>query len=59
MSDIDMLYVIDDKANEDTEIGVLRWLVTTDEDGEDCEQEVARFTKETDAEQFVAMKTER
>jgi hypothetical protein len=54
-----MLYVIDDKMNEDMESGILRWLVTTDEDGEDFEQEVARFTKETDAEQFVAMKTER
>jgi hypothetical protein len=54
-----MLYVIDDFANEDMETGVLRWLVTTDEEGEDFEQEVARFRKETDAEQFVAMKTER
>jgi hypothetical protein len=53
------LYVIDDKANEDMEAGILRWLVTTDEDGEDYDMEVARFTKETDAEQFVAMKTER
>jgi hypothetical protein len=54
-----MLYVIDDESNEDTENGVLRWLVTKDEDGEDYEQEVARFTKEEDAEKFVAMMTEK
>ena len=54
-----MLYVIDDEANEDTESGVLRWLVTMDEDGDDHEQEVARFMEETDAEKFVAMKTEK
>lgn len=54
-----MLYVIDDLANEDRELGLLRWLVSTDETGEDYYQEVARFNKETDAEQFVAMKTER
>ena len=53
------LYVIDDSANEDMEEGILRWLVTSDEDGEDYEQEVARFTKEVDAEKFVAMMTEK
>lgn len=54
-----MLYVIDDEQNEDVENGVLRWLVTMDEEGEDSEQEVARFMEETDAEKFVAMKTEK
>lgn len=53
------LFVIDDSANEDMESGILRWLVTKDEDGEDYEQEVARFTKEEDAEKFVAMMTEK
>lgn len=53
------LYVIDDRANEDIELGVHRWLVTSDEEGEDYKQEIARFTRETDAEQFIAMKTER
>lgn len=51
------LFVIDDEANEDIENGVHRWLVTTDEDGEDEGAEVARFKNETDAEQFAAMKS--
>ncbi len=53
------LYVIDDAANEDVELGVHRWLVTSDEEGEDYDMEVARFKEETDAEKFVAMKTEK
>ena len=53
------LYVIDDLANEDTELGVHRWLVTSDEEGEDFNLEVARFVNEVDAEQFVAMKSEK
>lgn len=53
-----MLYLIDDKANEDMESGVLRWLVTMDEEGEDFEKEVARFTEESDAELFIKSKSE-
>lgn len=52
------LYVIDDKENEDTELGVHRWLVTSDETGEDYDQEVARFTSEEDADKFAEMKNE-
>lgn len=53
-----MLYVIDDESNEDTENGILRWLVTMDEEGEDHTKEVARFMEESDAELFVKMKSE-
>jgi len=53
------LYVLDDAANEDIELGVHRWLVTSDEEGDDTDMEVARFKNETDAEKFVAMMTEK
>lgn len=50
-----MLYVFDDSAND----ADLPWLVTMDEEGDDDDKAVARFKEETDAEQFVAMKTEK
>lgn len=56
---MEKLYVIDDEANEEIEYGVHRWLVTTDESGDDTDAEVARFKNETDAEKFVAMMTEK
>lgn len=49
-------YVVDDEPNEDNDIGVYRWLVTYDEEGEDEEKELARFKDESDADKFAEMK---
>lgn len=46
--------VIDDEENEDTELGVHRWIVTSDETGEDYDAEIARFRNEKDADKYAA-----
>lgn len=49
-------YVIDDEANMDNDLGCYRYLVIYDEDGENEEQEIARFKDESDADKFAEMK---
>jgi hypothetical protein len=49
-------FVVDDTENEDEDYGCFGWLVTTDEQGADISQEVARFRNEADADKFAEMK---